>query len=93
MYILIQKRTYIIVTIFAVYCVLACYVLMPLQSKKLNCPEQDLNPWSLAYMAGILATKPPRQFHRPGINSGTYIGLVFFIETGVFGNEVADKSH
>ena len=41
-----------------------------LQRKELNCPEQDLNPLSPAYMAGTLTTKPPRQLSGRGTNPG-----------------------
>ena len=41
-----------------------------LQRKELNCPEQDLNQQSPAYMAGALITKPPRQLSGRGTNPG-----------------------
>ena len=36
--------------------------------RKLNCPEQDSNPQSLAFMFSALLTKPPRQLSRLGSN-------------------------
>ena len=44
------------------------------QRKKLNCPERDLNPQSLAYMTSALTTKPPRQLS--GRGGGTSIHSV-----------------
>ena len=41
-----------------------------ISKKKLNCPEQDSNPRSLAYMTSALTTKPPRQLSGRGINPG-----------------------
>ena len=38
--------------------------------KKLNCPERDSNPRSLAYMTSALTTKPPRQLSGRGTNPG-----------------------
>ena len=41
-----------------------------ISKEKLNCPERDSNPRSLAYMTSALTTKPPRQLSGRGTNPG-----------------------